>query len=67
MTLKVGDRVEELTRSTQRPARTGVIREIVRQDPLARYRIAWDDGRETVYAPAAGGLQRLARAKAKAR
>ena len=63
MNLQVGDRVEQQARSTERPARAGVIREVVHGDPSPRYRIQWDDGRESVYAPASGSLNRLGRAK----
>jgi hypothetical protein len=30
---------------------------VVHEGPRARYRIAWDDGRTSVYAPAAGALR----------
>ena len=63
MTLQVGDRVEQQARSTERPARAGVIREVVHGAPSPRYRIQWDDGHESVYAPASGALNRLGRAK----
>jgi hypothetical protein len=56
--LRVGDRVEEQAQSTERGGRAGVIREVVRGDPAPRYRIRWDDGRESVYTPAAGSLTR---------
>jgi Domain of unknown function (DUF1918) len=56
MALRVGDRVEELARSTTRPGRVGVIQTVVHGDPAPRYLIRWDDGRETVYTPAAGSL-----------
>ncbi len=59
MAMRVGDHVEEQARSTSRSGRTGVIREVLRSDPAPRYRIRWDDGRESVYTPAAGGLVRL--------
>lgn len=59
MTMKAGDRVEEQARSTNRPGRTGVISEVLRGEPAPRYRIRWDDGHESVYTPAAGGLVRL--------
>jgi len=57
--MRIGDRVEEQARSTSRAGRTGVIREVLRADPAPRYRIRWDDGRESVYTPAAGCLVRL--------
>jgi hypothetical protein len=33
------------------------LREVVHEDPRVRYRIEWDDGRTSVYTPAAGALQ----------
>ncbi len=39
-----------------RPPRHGVIEEVLRGDPSPRYRIRWDDGTETTYSPANGGL-----------
>ena len=65
MDLQVGDRVEEQARSTERPARTGVIEEVVRGDSSPRYRVGWDDGHESVYTPAVGGLHKLTAEKAK--
>ena len=59
MALQVGDKVEEQARSTERASRTGVIEEVVRGDPSPRYRIRWDDGHESVYAPAAGSLHKV--------
>jgi Domain of unknown function (DUF1918) len=57
MEFKAGDRVEVESESTERPPRTGVIEEVVQQPPSARYRIRWDDGRESIYTPAAGALR----------
>jgi len=59
MAFAVGDRVEQQAQSTQRPARGGVVEEVVRGDPAPRYRIRWDDGHESIYAPAAGALHGL--------
>lgn len=39
MAFAVGDRVEQQAQSTQRPARAGVVEEVVRGDPAPRYRI----------------------------
>ncbi len=55
MGFRVGDRVVVESESTERPARAGTVSEVVREQP-ARYRIAWDDGRESIYTPAAGAL-----------
>jgi hypothetical protein len=56
--LQPRDRVVVETESTERPARAGVIEEVVGRDP-PRYRIRWDDGHESVYTPAAGALRKL--------
>jgi hypothetical protein len=55
MPFQVGDRVTAESESLTRPPRAGTVREVLRADP-PRYRIAWDDGHESVYAPAAGAL-----------
>jgi hypothetical protein len=55
MAFAVGDRVVAESESTERRPRAGTIREVLRDSP-ARYRIAWDDGHETIYTPAAGAL-----------
>jgi hypothetical protein len=57
MTFQPGDRVQAESESTGRPARLGTVREVLHEDPGARYRIEWDDGHTTVYTPAAGALQ----------
>jgi hypothetical protein len=56
MTFQVGDRVVAEAESTQRRPRSGTIQEVLREDPTPRYRIEWDDGHTTIYAPAAGAL-----------
>jgi hypothetical protein len=57
MTFQPGDRVQAESESTERPARLGTVREVLHEDPSARYRIEWDDGHTSVYTPAAGALQ----------
>ena len=54
MVFQIGDRVVAESESTRagRPPRH---REVLRDAP-ARYRIEWDDGHESIYAPAAGAL-----------
>jgi Domain of unknown function (DUF1918) len=56
MELKRGDRVELESESTERPPRTGVVEEVIPGKEQPRYRIAWDDGHESIYSPAAGAL-----------
>ena len=57
MAFQAGDRVVAESESTERPARYGTVREVVHDDPGARYRIEWDDGRTSIYTPAAGALR----------
>jgi hypothetical protein len=57
MDLKAGDRVVAESESTERPARTGTVDEVLVES--RRYRIRWDDGHTSVYTPAAGALTRL--------
>jgi hypothetical protein len=56
MELKVGERITVEAESTERPTRNGVIEEVVSEQPAPRYRIRWDDGHESIYAPAAGAM-----------
>jgi hypothetical protein len=59
MAFQAGDRVVAESESTERPARYGTVREVVHEDPHARYRIEWDDGRTSVYSrrPARSGAR----------
>ena len=63
MTFQAGDRVVAESESTERPARYGTVREVVHEDPRARYLITWDDGRTSAYTPAGGALQLAETAK----
>jgi Domain of unknown function (DUF1918) len=56
MKLQVGKRIKVETESTERPGRTGVVTEVMNEPPSPRYRIRWDDGHESIYAPAAGAV-----------
>jgi hypothetical protein len=58
MKLEAGDRVRVESESTERPPRTGVIEEVIREAHSLRYRIRWDDGHESIYTPAAGAVSR---------
>ena len=57
MAFEVGTNVVAQSQSTTRGPRPGVIEEVLRGDPSPRYRVRWDDGRETIYTPASGTLQ----------
>jgi hypothetical protein len=63
MELKAGDRVVAESESTERPPRFGVVQEVLGH---SRYRIRWEDGHESIYAPAAGALQRVTQSGGKA-
>jgi hypothetical protein len=63
MAFEVGKRVIAESESTNRQARAGVVEEVMRGDPSPRYRIRWDDGRETIYTPASGALRSEPRVK----
>jgi hypothetical protein len=56
MKLKVGDRVEAESESTERTPRAGVVEEVLNGESSPRYRIRWDDGHESIYTPSAGAL-----------
>jgi hypothetical protein len=57
MAFEVGTPVVTQAGSTTRGPRLGVIEEVLRGDPSPRYRVRWDDGRESVYTPASGALK----------
>jgi len=57
MKLEVGNRIKVEAESTERPPRTGVVEEVISEAPTPRYRIRWDDGHESIYAPAAGAVR----------
>ena len=56
MSAKVGDRVVVEAEKTTQAARRGVIEEILQEQP-PRFRVHWDDGRESILTPAAGSLR----------
>ncbi len=63
MAFEAGERVVAESESTDRRPRPGVVEEVLRGDPSPRYRIRWDDGHETIYAPASGALRAERRPK----
>ncbi len=65
MAFEVGKRVAAESESTERRPRSGVVEEVLRGDPSPRYRIRWDDGRESIYTPASGALRAEPRPKRK--
>jgi hypothetical protein len=54
--VKIGDRVEVETERASQTARHGVIEEVLQEQP-PRFRVQWDDGHESILAPAAGAVR----------
>ena len=53
MDARVEDRIVVESERTTQSARAGVIEEVLAQEP-PRYRVRWDDGRTSIFAPSAG-------------
>jgi hypothetical protein len=62
MTGNVGDTIIVESERVDAPPRTGVIEEVLEQEP-ARYEVRWEDGRTSIFVPSAG----VARIKPKRR
>ena len=57
MQFQVGDPVIAEAESTSRMPRRGIVEEVLGSEAHTRYRIRWEDGRESIYTPAAGALR----------
>jgi uncharacterized protein DUF1918 len=53
---RVGDRIVIESERAQQSARAGVIEEVIEGEPV-RFRVRWEDGRESIVAPAAGAAR----------
>jgi hypothetical protein len=53
MKAHVGDRIAVESERLTQPPRRGVVEEVIKEEPQ-RLRVRWDDGHETIFAPAAG-------------
>jgi hypothetical protein len=56
MKAQVGATIVVESERTTQPQRRGVIEEVLQEDPM-RCRVRWEDGHESVFAPAAGAAQ----------
>lgn len=65
MTADVGDRILVESEKVAQSGRAGLIEEVLQESP-PRYRVRWDDGRESIFSPAAGSA-RIEKAKTKAK
>ena len=58
----VEDRIVVESERAAQSGRAGVIEEVLAQDP-SRFRVRWDDGRTTIFAPSAGVARIVRRRK----
>jgi Domain of unknown function (DUF1918) len=67
MDARVEDRIVVESERADQSGRAGVIEEVLAQDPQ-RFRVRWDDGRTSIFAPSAGvaRIERRKRARVKA-
>jgi hypothetical protein len=56
MTAHVGDRIVVESEKVAQPSRTGVIAEVLQEQPTC-VRVAWDDGRTSILTPASGAAR----------
>ncbi len=52
----IGDRIVVESERVATPARLGVIEEVLEEQP-PRYQVRWEDGRTSIFAPAAGAAR----------
>jgi hypothetical protein len=53
MTVEIGDRIVVESEKAAQSARAGVIEEVLQLEP-PRFRVRWNDGKTSIFAPAAG-------------
>jgi Domain of unknown function (DUF1918) len=53
MEARIGDSIVLESKRVGQPAHSGVIEEVLREQP-PRYRVRWEDGHESIVTPAAG-------------
>jgi hypothetical protein len=66
MDARVEDRVVVESERAAQAGRAGVIEEVLAQDP-PRFRVRWDDGHTSIFAPAAGAARIEPRKRARAK
>jgi hypothetical protein len=66
MNAGVGDRIVIESEQAAHSGRAGVIEQVLAQDP-PRFRVRWDDGRTSIFAPSAGVARIEQRKKARAK
>ena len=63
MDVSIGDRIVVESERADQSGKVGVIEEVLSQDPQ-RFRVLWDDGHASIFAPSAG-VARIERRKRK--
>jgi hypothetical protein len=61
MEVKVGDRIALEAERVGTPEREGEVLEVVEGATSVRYRVRWNDGRESLFTPAAGSVRVISR------
>jgi Domain of unknown function (DUF1918) len=56
MKAQAGDQIVVESERVQQPGRRGVIEEVLQEQP-PRFRVRWDDGHTTVFAPSDGAAR----------
>jgi hypothetical protein len=56
MAVRIGDTIVMESERVTQPTRSGTIEEVLQAQP-ARFRVRWEDGHESIVAPAAGSAQ----------
>jgi hypothetical protein len=64
MTAQAGDVIVVESERVAQPVRTGVIEEVLREEP-PRFRVNWDDGHSSIFTPSAGAATIEKRKKAR--
>ena len=59
MKANVGDRIAIETEKVGSAERHGEVREVIEAEYGTRYRVAWDDGHESIVHPTAGAMRIL--------
>ena len=63
MVAKVGDRIIVESESVGTPTREGEVLEVIEGEVGVRYRVRWQDGRQTVFTPSGGAARIVPRRK----
>ncbi len=63
MVAKIGDRIVVESESVGTPTREGEVLEVIEGEVGVRYRVRWNDGRQTVFTPSGGAARIVPKSK----